>query len=248
VRTLVVMPTYNEAENIEEMLPLVRRTMPDAGILVVDDNSPDGTADLAEKVGQELGSIEVLRRAGKAGLGSAYRAGFRHGLAQGFDAFVEMDSDFSHDPLALPSLVREAEAGADLVIGSRYVPGGSMPDWSWHRKALSKWGNLYARVVLGLGVRDATAGYRVYRRAALEAIDLESIRADGYGFQIEMAYQVRRNGGTIVEVPISFVDRVRGTSKMSLRIPIEALVLVTWWGIRDRIFRRGRKRPRSRAA
>jgi dolichol-phosphate mannosyltransferase len=241
VRTLVVMPTYNEAENIEDVLGLVRRTVPDASILVVDDNSPDGTADLAEKVGQELGSIEVLRRAGKAGLGSAYRAGFRHGLAQGFEAFVEMDSDLQHDPLALPSLLAAAEDGADLVIGSRYVPGGSIPDWSWHRRALSVWGNRYARFVLGLGVHDATAGFRVYRRAALQQIDLESIRADGYGFQIEMAYRVRRNGGRIVEVPIAFSDRVRGTSKMSLRIPIEALVLVTWWAIRDRVFRRGRK-------
>jgi dolichol-phosphate mannosyltransferase len=242
VRTLVVMPTYNEAENIEDVLGLVRRAVPEASILVVDDNSPDGTADLAEKAGAEIGSIEVLRRAGKAGLGSAYRAGFRHGLAQGFDAFVEMDSDLQHDPLALPGLVGAAEDGADLVIGSRYIPGGSIPDWKWHRRALSKWGNRYAGFVLGLPVHDATAGFRVYRRGALEQIDLESIRADGYGFQIEMAYQVMRNGGRIVEVPIAFSDRVRGTSKMSLRIPIEALVLVTWWAVRDRIFRRGRKR------
>jgi dolichol-phosphate mannosyltransferase len=247
VRTLVVMPTFNEAENIEEVLTLVRRAVPDASVLVVDDNSPDGTADLAEKLGRDLGQIEVLRRAGKAGLGSAYRAGFRHGLALGFDAFVEMDSDLQHDPLALPALVAAAEEGADLVIGSRYVPGGSIPDWSWHRRALSIWGNRYARFVLGLGVHDATAGFRVYRRGALEQIDLESIRADGYGFQIEMAYQVRRNGGRIVEVPIAFTDRLRGTSKMSLRIPIEALILVTWWAIRDRIFRRGRK-PRKVAA
>jgi dolichol-phosphate mannosyltransferase len=249
VRTLVVLPTYNEAENIEDVLGLIRRAVPDASILVVDDNSPDGTADIADGAGAALGSIEVLRRAGKAGLGSAYRAGFRHGMAQGFDAFVEMDSDLQHDPLALPGLIAAAQDGADLVIGSRYVPGGSIPDWAWHRRMLSVWGNRYARFVLGLGVHDATAGFRVYRRGALEQIDLESIRADGYGFQIEMTYQVRRNGGRIVEVPIAFTDRVRGTSKMSIRIPIEALVLVTWWGLRDRVLRRGRRnRPADASA
>lgn len=238
MRTLVVLPTYNEIENIEEVLGLVRRAVPDASILVVDDGSPDGTADLAEKVGEELGLIEVLRRAGKAGLGSAYRAGFRHGLAQGFDVFVEMDSDLSHDPLALPALLSAIEEGADLAIGSRYVPGGSIPDWSTRRRLLSQWGNRYAGLVLGLPVRDATSGYRAYRAMALQQVDLESIRADGYGFQIEMAYQVKRTGGRVVEVPISFTDRIRGKSKMSSRIIVEALLLVTWWGIRDRLLRR----------
>ena len=241
MHTLVVLPKYNEIENIEEVLVLVRRSVPDASILVVDDGSPDGTADLAEKRGEELGNIEVLRRAGKAGLGSAYRAGFRHGLAQGFDVFVEMDSDLSHDPLALPTLLTAIEEGADLAIGSRYVEGGSIPEWSAHRKLLSKGGNRYAGLVLGLPVRDATAGYRAYRASVLQQIDLEAIRADGYGFQIEMAYQVMRAGGRVVEVPISFTDRVRGTSKMSSRIIVEALVLVTWWGLRDRVFRRERR-------
>lgn len=235
------MPTYNEAENIDEVLGLVRRAAPEASVLVVDDGSPDGTADLADEVGARLGQIEVLRRPGKAGLGSAYRAGFRHGLAQGFDAFVEMDSDLQHDPLALPTLLAAAEAGADLVIGSRYVPGGSIPDWPLHRRILSRWGNRYAGLVLGLRVRDATAGYRVYRRAALEQIDLESIRADGYGFQVEMLYQVHRNGGRVVEVPITFNHRLRGASKMSTRIIVEAMLLVTWWGFRDRILRLGRR-------
>jgi dolichol-phosphate mannosyltransferase len=237
------MPTYNEAENIDEVLSLVRRAAPEAQVLVVDDGSPDGTADLAEAAGERLGKIEVLRRSGKAGLGSAYRAGFRHGLAQGFDAFVEMDSDLQHDPLALPSLLAAAEDGADLVIGSRYVPGGAIPDWPFHRRILSSWGNRYAGIVLGLKTRDATAGYRVYRRTALEQIDLESIRADGYGFQVEMLYQVHRNGGRVVEVPITFNHRVRGTSKMSTRIIVEAMLLVTWWGFRDRVLRLGRRRP-----
>jgi dolichol-phosphate mannosyltransferase len=240
VRALVVLPTYNEVENIGEVLEAVRRAVPTCGILVVDDNSPDGTAEVAERVGAEVGGVEVLRRPGKAGLGSAYRAGFRHGMAQGFDAFVEMDSDLSHDPAALPTLLAASEAGAALVIGSRYVPGGSIPDWSLHRRLLSRWGNRYAGAVLGLDVRDATAGFRVYRRAALETIDLESIRADGYGFQIEMAYQVARAGGRIVESPISFSDRVRGESKMSSRIIVEALVLVTWWALRDRVLARAR--------
>ncbi len=239
MRTLVVLPTYNEAENIEDVLSLVRRAVPEAHVLVVDDGSPDGTAEIAERVGAELGQIEIMRRAAKSGLGSAYRAGFRHGLAEGFEAFVEMDSDLSHDPLALPALLAALEDGADLVIGSRYVPGGSIPDWSSHRKALSRWGNRYAGAVLGLRVRDATAGYRAYRDRALRSIDLDAIRADGYGFQIEMAYQVSRYGGRVVEVPISFTDRVRGESKMSWRIVAEALVLVTWWGLRDRVLRRG---------
>lgn len=240
MRTLVVLPTYNEAENIEDVLGLVRRAVPEAHILVVDDGSPDGTAEIAARVGAALGQIEIMRRPAKSGLGSAYRAGFRHGLAEGFEAFVEMDSDLSHDPLALPMLLKALEDGADLVIGSRYVPGGSIPDWSLHRKALSRWGNRYAGAVLGLRVRDATAGYRAYRDRALRELDLEAIRADGYGFQIEMAYQVARHGGRVIEVPISFTDRVRGESKMSWRIVAEALALVTWWGLRDRVLRRGR--------
>lgn len=238
MRALVVMPTYDEAENIEEVLGLVRRSVPDADILVVDDNSPDGTAEIADTVGDRLGQISVLRRAEKQGLGSAYRAGFAHGLREGYDAMVEMDSDLSHDPLALPSLLSPLGQGADLVIGSRYVPGGSIPDWSLHRRLLSRWGNRYAGFVLGLAVRDATAGYRAYRAPTLAALDLDLVRAEGYGFQIEMAYRVARQGGRIVEVPISFSDRLRGKSKMSGGIVVEALALVTWWAVRDRILRR----------
>jgi dolichol-phosphate mannosyltransferase len=240
VRSLVVLPTYQEAANVVEALRRVRAAAPATDVLVVDDGSPDGTADLAEAAGRELGGVDVLRRTAKAGLGTAYRAGFAVGLERGYEVLVEMDADLSHDPAALPSLLRVVEDGADLAIGSRYVPGGSIPAWSLSRRALSRNGNRYAAAVLGLGVHDATAGYRAYRAAMLEKIDLQSVRADGYGFQIEMTYRVARAGGTIVEVPISFTERVRGESKMSSRIVVEALALVTWWGIRDRVLRRGR--------
>ena len=237
MRTLVVLPTFNEADNIDEVLRRLRAAVPDAEVLVVDDSSPDGTADLAETIGAELGGIEVMRRPAKSGLGSAYRDGFRHGLTLGYDVMVEMDSDLSHDPGALPALLDAVRDGASLALGSRYIPGGSIPDWSWHRRALSRWGNRYAARVLGMGIADATSGYRAYTAPALAEIDFHNVRADGYGFQIEMAYRVLRSGGTITEVPISFTDRVRGESKMSSRIVVEALVLVTGWGIRDRILR-----------
>lgn len=238
MRTLVVIPTYNEAANIAEAIQRVRDAT-DADVLVVDDNSPDGTADLVESLAQGLpaggGGVHVLRRPGKAGLGSAYRAGFAWGKEKGFEIMVEMDADLSHDPAALPSLLEQIDRGADLVIGSRYVPGGSIPDWAWHRKALSRWGNRYASAMLGLAVADCTAGYRAYRSSLLDALDLESIRADGYGFQIEMTYRAVGAGARVVEVPIAFTDRTRGTSKMSSRIIVEALLLVTWWGLTDRL-------------
>jgi dolichol-phosphate mannosyltransferase len=246
MRALVVLPTFNEVENIPVVLPRLRDAAPSADVLVVDDGSPDGTADLAESLARDLGSISVLRRPGKAGLGSAYRTGFRRGLDDGYDVLVEMDADLSHDPAVLPTLFKAVEDGADLAIGSRYVPGGSIPeDWGFHRRGLSRWGNRYASAVLGLDVRDATAGFRAYRADALAKIDLSGVRADGYGFQIEMAYRVARNGGRIVEVPITFTDRTRGTSKMSSNIVVEALVLVTWWAIRDRILHR-KVRPADR--
>ncbi len=240
MRALLVLPTYQEAENIVEVLDRVRAATPDTQILVVDDGSPDGTADRAEAHRDVVGGLEVLRRAEKSGLGSAYREGFGWGLERGFDVLLEMDSDLSHDPASLPSLLGAVEHGADLVIGSRYVPGGSIPNWSWHRRALSRWGNRYAAGVLGLAVNDATAGFRAYRATMLRQIDLDGVVADGYGFQIEMTYDVVRRGGSVVEVPIEFADRIRGTSKMSGRIVVEALVLVTWWGVRDRILRRRR--------
>ena len=235
MRVLVIIPTYDEAENIADVVGRVHSAVPDAHVLVVDDNSPDGTGDLVETMAGDDANLHLLRRAGKAGLGSAYRAGFAWGAAEGYEVMVEMDADLSHDPAALPSLLARVEDGADLAIGSRYVPGGSIPDWKWHRKALSRWGNRYAGAVLSLDVADATAGYRAYRATALADIDLDSVRADGYGFQIEMADRVARNGGRIDEVPISFTDRTRGTSKMSGRIVVEALVLVTWWGVRRRV-------------
>jgi len=234
---LVVLPTYQESANIEEVLRRAFHAVPTLSVLVVDDSSPDGTADIAEQVGRELGSVEVMRRPAKSGLGSAYRDGFRRGLAEGFDVLIEMDSDLSHDPAALPDLISGVEAGADLVIGSRYVPGGSIPDWTWHRRALSRWGNRYASKVLGIDVNDATSGYRAYRSELMAKVDFHDVKADGYGFQIEMAYRVLGAGGTVKELPISFVDRARGTSKMSSRIVVEALLLVTWWGIRDRLLR-----------
>lgn len=239
MRTLVVIPTYDEADNIVEAIERLRRAVPEASVLVVDDNSPDGTADVVEHLAARrdrgTAAIEVLRRPGKDGLGSAYRAGFAWGLARGHDVLVEMDADLSHDPAALPSLLAAVDEGADLAVGSRYVPGGSIPDWAWHRKALSRWGNRYASTMLRLSVADATSGYRAYRAGLLERLDLPTIRADGYGFQIEMTYRSANRGARIAEVPIAFTDRTKGTSKMSSRIIVEALGLVTWWGIAHRL-------------
>jgi dolichol-phosphate mannosyltransferase len=231
MKVLVVLPTYDEAANIERILSSVRTALPDAGVLVVDDGSPDGTAALAEKVGEDLGGVDVLRRSAKAGLGSAYRAGFKWGLERGWDAFVEMDSDFSHDPASLPALVAPLGDGYDLSVGSRYVPGGKIPNWSLERRLLSRGGNIYADMLLGLGVKDSTSGFRAYRSEILRKIDLDSVRAEGYGFQIEMVRQVLEHGGRVVEVPICFVDRVEGESKMSTSIVVEAFMLVTWWAV-----------------
>ncbi|HUY23164.1 MAG TPA: polyprenol monophosphomannose synthase [Acidimicrobiales bacterium] len=232
MRVLVVLPTYNESENIDRVLRRIRAALPDAGVLVVDDGSPDGTADMADKLGVELGGIEVLRRKAKAGLGSAYRAGFAWGLERGWEALVEMDADLSHEPEALPTLIAPLDEGVDLVVGSRYVPGGSIPNWRWHRRLLSQGGNIYAAVLLGLHVTDSTSGFRAYRADALRRIDLGAVRAEGYGFQIEMVHRVLEQGGQVTEVPIRFVDRVEGKSKMSMHIVVEALLLVTWWALK----------------
>jgi dolichol-phosphate mannosyltransferase len=230
MNVLVVLPTYNESENIDRVVRRIRRAVPAATVLVVDDGSPDGTADIAEQLGKELGDIEVLRRHQKSGLGSAYRAGFAWGLERRFDVCIEMDADLQHEPEALPDLIAPLGQGHGLVIGSRYVKGGSIPDWSWHRRLLSRWGNVYASILLGLGVTDSTAGFRAYSASVLESIDLDRIRAEGYGFQIEMTYQAKRAGASVVEVPIRFFERVDGESKMSMFIVVEALGLVTWWG------------------
>lgn len=244
MRPLVVLPTYQEAENIESALRRLRSAVPDAHVLVVDDGSPDGTADIATRVADELGAIDVVRRASKDGLGSAYRAGFRWGIDRGFDVLVEMDADLSHQPEALPEMLAVVDAGADLVIGSRYVPGGSTPQWPRIRRFLSVWANRYAAAMLGLAINDATAGFRAYRATMLQRVDFHRSRADGYGFQVEMVYRVVHLGGRVVEVPITFTDRVEGSSKMSGRIVVEALGLVTLWGLRD--IATGRRRRRLR--
>ncbi len=244
VRSLVIIPTVDEGENLRELLPRVRAAAPDADILIVDGASEDGTPEVAEELGRQLGQITVLRQEVRNGLGGAYRAGFAQGLALGYDVLVEMDADLSHDPVELPALLDAATRGARLAIGSRYVPGGGVPDWPLPRLLLSRWGNRYVNAVLGLHVRDATAGYRAFRADTLREIDYESSRANGYAFQVELAYRVARTGHGIVELPITFHDRTVGTSKMSSRIVGEALVLVTGMAIRTRVLRRGL--PRSR--
>ena len=228
---LVVVPTFNESENIPIALRRIRRAVPAATVLVVDDGSPDGTADIAEQCGKELGDIEVMRRFEKSGLGSAYRDGFHWGLAHGFDACVEMDADLSHEPESLPTLVAPLHEGFELIIGSRYISGGSIPSWKRSRRMLSRGGNWYASAMLGLGVTDSTSGFRVYAASLLNRIDLDEVRAEGYGFQIEMTYRSVLEKADIVEVPIRFMDRIGGESKMSTAIVVEALGLVTRWGI-----------------
>lgn len=248
MKTLVVIPTYLEAENIADVLGRVRAAAPHVDVLVVDDSSSDGTADLARATGKELGQIDVLLRPAKGGLGPAYRAGFERGFAEDYEVIVQMDADLSHDPAALPQLLAKIDEGADIAIGSRYVAGGNIPHWPFARRALSRIGNLYVFLVLGMKVRDATSGYRAYRAGLLEKVVSDATKATGYGFQVELAYRGRRRGATIVEVPITFNDRVRGVSKMSWHIIGEAMSLVTWWGVRDRLFGFARRRPRPAQA
>ena len=248
MRVLVVLPTYNEAATIESILGRVRGALPDASILVVDDASPDGTAKIAADVGERCGKVEVLSRPSKMGLGSAYRDGFRWGLERGYEAFVEMDSDFSHDPDALPAIVAPLADGYEVCIGSRYVPGGSIPNWSFPRRMLSRGGNIYADLLLGLGVKDSTAGFRAYSASVLGRIELGSVKAESYGFQIEMTYRAIKLGARIKEVPIRFVDRELGTSKMSTYTVVEALGLVSWWGLKRVVDRLRSARAASGAA
>ena len=245
-RVLVCTPTYNEADNIGELLHRVREALPDADILVLDDNSPDGTADVAEKEGAEVGCVEVLRRPSKRGLGDAYRAGFAVGIAREYDVLVQIDADLSHDPSVLPQLIAALDDGADYAIGSRYVPGGATPYWPWRRKALSRYGNLYAGYMLRTHVNDNSAGFRAFRTDTLRAVDYSTTRAKGYGFQLELTYRVARWGGKVAEVPITFTDRVRGNSKMSLSVMVEEMILMTWWGLRDRARLFREKRAASR--
>ncbi len=230
----VVLPTYNEAENIERLLRELRSIVPEARLVVVDDASPDGTGRLAESCAAELGSIDVVHRATKDGLGNAYRFAFARMIEQQFDVVVTMDSDFSHDPQVVPRLLAEIEGGADVAVGSRYVPGGGTKDWPLHRRLLSRWGNVYTGWILGVGVRDCTSGFRAYRTSSLAAIEPGTTRADGYAFLTELIVRSARRGARIVEVPIVFVDRRYGTSKMSSRIVVESMLLVTRWGLGHR--------------
>jgi dolichol-phosphate mannosyltransferase len=229
-RVWVVMPTYNEADNLGRIVhstsaELERLAPSEHRILIVDDNSPDGTGALADELARELDNVEVLHRAAKDGLGNAYRAGFAHALAGGADLLIEMDADFSHDPRHLEALL-DASKDADLVLGSRYVPGGGIRDWGMLRRAISRGGGWYARAILRVDVRDLTGGFKCIRREVLEAIDLATVRADGYVFQIEVTYRAIVAGFRVLEVPIIFQDRQVGASKMSPRIALEAMWLV----------------------
>jgi len=236
VRTLVIVPTYNEIQMLGETIARLRGAVQNADVLIVDDASPDGTGDLADQLATTDDAISVLHRAGKQGLGKAYVAGFEWALERGYEVIVEMDADASHQPEELPSLLRRIEADdePDLVLGSRWVPGGSIVDWPRHREWLSRGGNAYVKVVLGLGVGDATGGFRAYRATALEKIGLGQVASTGYCFQVDMARRVLDLPGKIVEVPITFVERREGTSKMNRAIVFEALWRVTGWGIKRR--------------
>jgi dolichol-phosphate mannosyltransferase len=231
-QALIVVPTYNERDNAPGIAERLLAALPGAALLFVDDNSPDGTGALLDELATAQPRIHVIHRAGKLGLGTAYVEGFGWGLARGYDYLFEMDADGSHDPRYLPQMLALAEDGADVVVGSRYVPGGGTQNWGAGRKLISRGGSLYARIILGIEVRDVTAGFVCWRRAALEAIDLSSITSNGYSFQIEMKYRAFQNNLRVVETPIVFVDRRVGQSKMSRAIVVEALLKV--WGLRFR--------------
>ena len=234
MQTAVLVPTYNERDNVRRLITTVREKAPAADIVVIDDNSPDGTAIEVKAVADELGRVRLVERPGKDGLGSAYRHGFELVLAEGYDVVVTMDVDMSHDPAVIPEMVRLVEDGADAVIGSRYVPGGGTVNWPMHRRLLSRWGNRYTAAMLGLSARDCTSGFRAYRASALGAIDPSTTRAEGYAFLTELVRRLSARGFTVVETPIVFVDREFGESKMSGRIVVESMMLVTRWGIGDR--------------
>ena len=228
-RVLIIIPTYNERENLPAIVSAVESVF-GADFLIIDDNSPDGTGQLADEIAARDPRVKVLHRAGKLGLGTAYLAGFRYGLREGYDYLFEMDADFSHDPKYLQPMLDRARAGADMVIGSRWVAGGGTKNWGMGRQMISRGGSLYARTILGVPVRDLTSGFILYRSATLAALDLESVRSTGYSFQIEMKYRAIKHGFRVEEVPITFVDRRVGASKMSRRIFVEALTRV--WKMR----------------
>jgi len=241
-KVAVIIPTYNERENLETTAGRVRHAVPEADLLIVDDNSPDGTGELADKLADADSSVHVLHRPGKSGLGAAYIAGFRWALEHDYDAVVEMDADGSHQPEDLPRLLAGLDR-ADLVLGSRWVPGGKMVNWPRYRQFISWGGNTYARLMLGIPVRDATGGFRAYRADTLRKIALDEVLSQGYCFQIDLTLRTIRAGLTLAEIPITFVERLHGTSKMSNAIVREALWRVTQWGVAGRAARlRGRPR------
>ena len=242
-RVVIVMPTYNERQNLEIIAGRIREAVPDADLLVVDDNSPDGTGDLADKLAEADPRVQVMHRTEKAGLGRAYVAGFAWALERGYDLIVEMDADGSHRPEDLPRLLATS-GGADAVIGSRYVPGGTVVNWPASRKVLSAGANIYTRAMLGVRVKDATGGFRVYKAGTLRAIDLNGIQSAGYCFQIDMTLRVLQGGMSITEVPITFVERERGASKMSNTVILESFVRVARWGIGARLHGHSAAAPR----
>jgi dolichol-phosphate mannosyltransferase len=229
-RALIVTPTYNERANLERFVSQVRALAPSAEMLIVDDASPDGTGDIADDIARRDPNVKVMHRAGKFGLGTAYVDAFRKGLAEGYDLFFEMDADLSHDPKYLPDFFRALAEGADVVVGSRNIPGGAVDGWGPGRLMLSKGGSLYSRLILGVGVRDLTTGYKAFTRQALLAIDLDTVRSNGYSFQIEMTFRALKRNLRVVEVPIVFVDRTLGQSKMNGKIFREAIAIV--WKLR----------------
>ena len=232
-KVLVIIPTYNEAENIQPIIARLRRAVPNAHVLVADDNSPDGTGEIADRLAEADDHVHVMHREGKQGLGAAYLAGFAWGLDQGYDVLVEHDADGSHQPEQLPAVL-EALKTADMVKGSRYVAGGSVVNWPKSRELLSRGGSLWTRLMLGIGVKDITGGLNAFRAATLRAI-MPKISSVGYNFQVDLTWQALQQGFTVVEVPIEFVERERGQSKLSSRIVVEALIRTTLWGIRHRL-------------
>ncbi len=242
-RILVIIPTYNEMETLPRIMERVRASVPEAHVLVADDNSPDGTGQLADRMAETDDHVHVMHRRGKEGLGAAYLAGFAWALEQGYEVVVEMDADGSHQPEQLPDLLA-ALRGADLVLGSRWVQGGGVVNWPKHREVLSRGGNLYTRIMLGAPVHDATGGYRAFRAQTLRKLDLGQVSSQGYCFQVDLAWRALQRGLTVKEVPITFVERTAGTSKMSQKIVAEALWRVTVWGVQDKV---GRLTGRGRA-
>lgn len=232
-RVVMVIPTYNESPNLELIVERVRKAHPEIDVLVVDDNSPDGTGDIADRIAARDPQVKVLHRAEKNGLGAAYLHGFAVALGEGYDVLGQMDADGSHQPEQLHRLLTALE-DADLVIGSRYVPGGSVVNWPRRRELLSRGGNIYVRLLLGMGIRDNTAGFRLFRRSTLEKLDLASVASTGYVFQTDMAYRAIRAGLKVTEVPIEFIERVRGDSKMSGQVASESLKRITVWGFHER--------------